>query len=430
MKKRFSFTRNCMISIVKTKEQGYGVFTQEPIPSGASVLVVPQTDFISKENILKMPEINEWISGLEQLTDRQVIMMFYIYCKFSGEKNGVTDKYKSYVEKLSDRVLTCLGWDPESIEYKLLRGTGLDSAVEAKDLKLFHEFQSLGLDKIDCDQFAWADFIYWSRCMETPAGTVIVPMIDFCNHSLTPNAHWELENGSMHLITNHDLEQGEQITISYGEKSDNELLFLHGFALAQNTFLELSVSPPFIEYQMEEDEDGVQTRLVTFKSRLLQRLELERVIKIHAPVSLLPDKQWNPTCGLISDDTFLTLFVCMMTPQDGFILKMNPDIELEIHAQPVPIEKTRMIQTLQKHPLYNVLVLRIWSVLQQIVQYHLDLINETDDPEPSSLEIRYALICRNKQISLLNKAILLLEHLIETWAGLKDVQAYLQSTNC
>nr|XP_011469095.1 PREDICTED: uncharacterized protein LOC101298742 isoform X2 [Fragaria vesca subsp. vesca] len=71
----------------------------------------------------------------------------------------------------------------------------------------------------------------------------LVPGIDFCNHGLKPAATWEVDRTgsitrvpcSMYLLSaGQPLETDEEISISYGNKGNEELLHLYGFVLDGN----------------------------------------------------------------------------------------------------------------------------------------------------------------------------------------------------
>ncbi|XP_057981399.1 uncharacterized protein LOC131166827 isoform X2 [Malania oleifera] len=71
----------------------------------------------------------------------------------------------------------------------------------------------------------------------------LVPGIDFCNHDLKPAATWEVDGTgqttavpfSMYLISGHSTFQIEkEISISYGNKGNEELLYLYGFVIENN----------------------------------------------------------------------------------------------------------------------------------------------------------------------------------------------------
>ncbi|XP_028769031.1 uncharacterized protein LOC114726587 [Neltuma alba] len=72
----------------------------------------------------------------------------------------------------------------------------------------------------------------------------LVPGIDFCNHDLKPIATWEIDGtgsvthlpSSMYLLSaaQNPSEIGQEISISYGNKGNEELLYLYGFVIDNN----------------------------------------------------------------------------------------------------------------------------------------------------------------------------------------------------
>ncbi|ACO60669.1 predicted protein [Micromonas commoda] len=130
-------------------------------------------------------------------------------------------------------------------------------------------FTSAG--KITEDEFRWAYSAYWSRALSLPIGAdpsaptveAIVPGIDFANHSCgAPNARWEVRgvrggapdpndpSGSgprVELLGEFGSlpAPGEEVVISYGDKTNEELLFVHGFADRDNPHDALVLQPPW-----------------------------------------------------------------------------------------------------------------------------------------------------------------------------------------
>ncbi|XP_074567670.1 uncharacterized protein LOC141824307 [Curcuma longa] len=72
----------------------------------------------------------------------------------------------------------------------------------------------------------------------------LIPGIDFCNHGLKAGATWEVDStgdvtgipASMYLTLadQQSFEDGKEICISYGNKGNEELLYLYGFVLDNN----------------------------------------------------------------------------------------------------------------------------------------------------------------------------------------------------
>ncbi|KAM5555070.1 hypothetical protein ABKV19_023130 [Rosa sericea] len=113
----------------------------------------------------------------------------------------------------------------------------------------------------------------------------LVPGIDFCNHGLKPAATWEVDGtGSitrvpftMYLLSaGQPLETDEEISISYGNKGNEELLHLYGFVLDGNPDDYLMVHYPVQALQS-----------VSFSDSKAQLLEAQAEMRCLLPRSLL-----------------------------------------------------------------------------------------------------------------------------------------------
>ncbi|KAL3814878.1 hypothetical protein ACJIZ3_016146 [Penstemon smallii] len=102
----------------------------------------------------------------------------------------------------------------------------------------------------------------------------LVPGIDFCNHDLKAAATWEVDGTgsttgipfSMYLLSAGKNLQGEkEISISYGDKGNEELLYLYGFVIRDNSDDYL-----MIHYPMEAISD------VPFSETKVQLLEAQK----------------------------------------------------------------------------------------------------------------------------------------------------------
>ncbi|GBF87660.1 hypothetical protein Rsub_00371 [Raphidocelis subcapitata] len=106
----------------------------------------------------------------------------------------------------------------------------------------------------------------------------VVPGLDFANHSVQPNCWWEVAEGSepaadgdarrVLLVTNRATlpkRPGGELTISYGDKSNEELLMLYGFASADNPHEQLMIPCPLPP--PDEWTDDTRARLELLRAR-------------------------------------------------------------------------------------------------------------------------------------------------------------------
>ena len=74
---------------------------------------------------------------------------------------------------------------------------------------------------------------------KTSPSTVLVPVIDSCNHdSQTPSSSLAFSplSGCFELQANRQIQTNEEITISYGQKNNDDLLQYFGFVELKNVY--------------------------------------------------------------------------------------------------------------------------------------------------------------------------------------------------
>lgn len=85
----------------------------------------------------------------------------------------------------------------------------------------------------------------------------IVPLVDFANCAELPTAECQLSSdGDVRLVTLRDLQPGEEVTLSYGTQSQEELLFTFGFSLPGAAVVATSPLP------LESAESKLQSALL------------------------------------------------------------------------------------------------------------------------------------------------------------------------
>ncbi|KAG6541281.1 hypothetical protein Mapa_017332 [Marchantia paleacea] len=132
---------------------------------------------------------------------------------------------------------------------KALQESERDEEQNGNKLSLSENGLSLskkGDEKYQHGQEPPPDFEKSGDCEVRPPEMVegLVPGIDFCNHAVRGVARWEVDGSdgsitgipnSMYLITGpKSISPNTEITICYGNKSNEELLYLYGFVLDNN----------------------------------------------------------------------------------------------------------------------------------------------------------------------------------------------------
>ncbi|KAG0452704.1 hypothetical protein HPP92_025096 [Vanilla planifolia] len=117
-----------------------------------------------------------------------------------------------------------------------------------------------------------------SKSAETVWVEGLVPGIDFCNHGLEPMATWEVDQTgsttgapfSMYLMLAfpENLEVHKEINISYGNKGNEELLYLYGFVIDNNPSDFLMVHYPTEAFQNSSSSEAKEKLLMLQKAEL------------------------------------------------------------------------------------------------------------------------------------------------------------------
>ncbi|XP_024539474.1 histone-lysine N-methyltransferase setd3 isoform X1 [Selaginella moellendorffii] len=304
--------RGCAIKRGSDAE-GFGLYTQND--SARDVLVVTPLDLaLTPVTIVKDPVLGNVYREMlgNEIDDRLLVMIFLIIERARGRASF----WAPYLEMLPSGFGTPLWFEDE--ELMELDGTTLFEATKAQLKSLRRLFlkvkecteaamSSIGLHReLEFQEFLWANCIFWTRALNIPCpasfvtssspevakddgnrlvakdvSTIwiegLVPGIDFCNHTRRASGLWEIDGSdgstsgvphSMYLIAGSDVvfPPGSEVLINYGDKGNEELLFLYGFVEEDNSNDYVMVHFP----KMFLDEDNT----MDFKLQLLRELDL------------------------------------------------------------------------------------------------------------------------------------------------------------
>ncbi|KAM7260984.1 hypothetical protein ACFE04_026459 [Oxalis oulophora] len=275
--------RGCQIKYCN-ESKGFGIFTSDHHNSSDGVLlVVPLHLALTPMRVLQDPLIGpECRAMFEQgeVDDRFLMVLFLML-----ERLRNNSSWKPYLDLLPTSFGNPLWFSDH--EFSELKGTTLyrASLLQKKSLSSLYEDKVKNLVKkllaMDGD-LERANSVFWTRALNIPLphsfvfpqnqddqdvsevalhsesngitsssgqGETIwveglVPGIDFCNHDLKAAATWEVDGtgsvtgvpSSMYLLSVGPsfLKIGKEISISYGDKGNEELLYLYGFVIDDN----------------------------------------------------------------------------------------------------------------------------------------------------------------------------------------------------
>ncbi|RKO91651.1 hypothetical protein BDK51DRAFT_39323 [Blyttiomyces helicus] len=390
------------------------------------------------------------------LDERLTIVVFLIWARFcEGGAEGNVDEgveeggdvipatfWQPYVKILPGSVTTPLFF-PAAARV-LLCGTGLDVAAGSKARKLHGEHARLEAHLrllepptetttpplVGLVELRWADGVYWSRVISfrssasfadpaAPAATDaddchLVPFVDFCNHSCSPRLRWHMPDAGgcieLRAVGDGPVAAGEEMFISYGAKPNAELLFMHGFVMPANANDYVAFPAPFLEAQVEGDEEDGEDEveeegatpaereerearrrrrgaaLLAIKDKLtfLSALSLRPMVEIHAPRPNDPLLADDPSRGILDDSSLLVMFAAVLTAEDGFGRTDNGSAEVPefgLGGEPIyPLTPDTFRRLVDALPHREIVLLRVWSVLLELAGYRLYELASSEGP--------------------------------------------------
>ena len=256
---------------ITNESSGRGLLARRSINDGDELLKIPLDLCITRRSARRalgkdaLPEgINEYLAMACQLIHEKYVQ-------------GEDSFYAAYVGVLPEveEVNPTFTWPDEDLEF--LRGSPIVAATRSLQMKLRREYDDLlggdgGLiskfpDKFPAEHYTyenwvWAFTMLFSRAirlrnLRVGERLAMVPYADLINHSAfsqtfidaRESGDWLFKDGEEEVILYADrgYRQMEQVYISYGQKSNAELLLLYGFALERNPYnsvdVTVSISP-------------------------------------------------------------------------------------------------------------------------------------------------------------------------------------------
>lgn len=248
------------------ESSGRGLLARRSINQEEELLKIPLSLCITKKSARKAlgtdilpPDINEYLAMACHLIHEKYVL-------------GEASFYKPYMDVLPEvnEVNPTFTWSDEDLAF--LEGSPVIAATKSMQAKLRNEYNMLLADEGKlCDRYpdvfpreyftfenwVWAFTNLFSRAirlrnMKQGETLAMVPYADLINHSPYSGAYldarevgdWLFKTGEEEVILYADrgYRRMEQIYISYGPKSNADLLLLYGFALERNPFNSVDVT--------------------------------------------------------------------------------------------------------------------------------------------------------------------------------------------
>ncbi|GAB1314022.1 hypothetical protein MFIFM68171_04232 [Madurella fahalii] len=430
--------------VASIQGKGYGVVCHknlnatEGAPDATTLLTVPHglvlNDAAVEEYAKESKDFRQLLDavGHHRSARADILLFLLVHAALASRSShpsvGVSNPWTEYLQFLPETVPVPTLWT--EYERILLRGTSLESAVNAKISALDAEFALIREKSSDIpcwNELLWEsglirftdwirlDALYRSRCLELPkSGESMVPCVDMINHSARPSAYYE-ENSRDEVVLllrpGTSIAEGEEITISYGDtKSAAEMLFSYGFIDAESTAdsLVLPLSP-------FPDDPLAKAKLVAFGEAPKVHVAREK--------------------GSVRWRSEFAYLMCI-NEEDGLEFRLLQQTDgarqLRVFWQGEDVtDRTKDFEALiQSHPLSAVLRLRVVTVVQDCFQTQLErLRSSTPESIASSLQredcFQAATILRRVEARILESSIEALEEERSSLLKDKNVVAYL-----
>lgn len=251
---------------VTNESTGRGLLARRSINEGDELLTIPMELCMTIDRARDVFGTSVITAGMNEYL---AIALLLVHEKYNTDGRS---SWKSYLDILPEveEVNPTFTWAEEDLNF--LDGSPVVAATLSLKMKLEREYNDLlGGEGALCDRFpsrfprevftlerwTWAFTMLFSRAirlrnLKDGEGLALVPYADLINHSPFSGAYvdarevgsWLFKTGEEEVILYADrgYRKMEQIYISYGPKSNAELLLLYGFALERNPFNSVDVT--------------------------------------------------------------------------------------------------------------------------------------------------------------------------------------------
>lgn len=418
-------------SVKETEYAGYGLFsTRDVIDNSKPFVSIPHDLILTASKVITDTQFAQAISKIIQQdietfateNERLILCLFLIYCTFFN-KNTEWQPYMAILPSIDSFKQSHVLFNPECVS-----GTSLETAIRTKLSSLKREYDTMTdtdandwLSKVQFDMYVWANCVFWSRVVaigedhenvHSKSSMALIPFFDFANHSAdTPNIRWQLTSKGMDLVPYSDapIQTEQELLLFYGSKSNQELLFLHGFCIRENP--ESSrVSIPVLPFFNPLEEN-------------LAKIKWLKQLGVAPALTLLHSK----------DDTFLepesiaTMYLVVLDDESGLeISSVGENEEIVVSLAGDPVDSLKTLETkVQQMDLFPILQLRVIVLLHEALEYHVTLIEEPSSD--SSTLTQVASIYRSEEAAILKATLDKLTRLRDQLMQHPIVQHYLEN---
>ncbi|KMT02293.1 hypothetical protein BVRB_9g206110 [Beta vulgaris subsp. vulgaris] len=223
-----------------------GLVANNNIRKGEKLLFVPPSLVISADSVWSCPEAGKVLKR-NSVPDWPLLATYLI----SEASQMSSSRWSNYISALPRQPYSLLYWTRSELDRYLEASQIRERAIERSNdvigtyndlkLRIFSKHPDLFPEEVfNMETFRWSFGILFSRLVRLPSmdGKVaLVPWADMLNHSCEVETYLDYDKSSEGIVftTGRPYQPGEQVFISYGKKSNGELLLSYGFVPKEGT---------------------------------------------------------------------------------------------------------------------------------------------------------------------------------------------------